>query len=1026
MKKNKLFNVLCAITCTLMYCFSLHGIAANTANASDVVPKTADEVTSESFVVGKFFTGDKKSNYDESQMTDVTDNNNFKRMSTLKISSGSVIPQGNNRFAISGNEASILIKISQQQKRSEFNKLNNTTNVISDIFTNSFVGFEPDTYGKKEDEKIADTNIGEMGYGAIIVQCSTNGINWGKNEIKKSADYLNNKTSEGYYIIYTPKGADLYNGIFIRVIFAYKYTDHDVTYRAIEKYQFYVCVDNLDAVTFKNLSAKDSLKKSALKMDECQYKAAVASETLKSGDMTVTGFRIDTSLCPSAAYTVTKNGKAYSVPENKEIRESGFYEIKLTSKFGKTKYVSIYVDTSSDEELLDKYFVSETLDLFDADNIEQRFLLGKRIYKEGNYPVFEAGELFCCLKPTPENCLPVTGYIKNTSKNTKLPVQISSGDEAVFIPIDDPGEYIAKLNVGTKEAQYVTSGDIREVTFKFTVIEKGTAPGPIVNKNNLENIYSFSAPSDYYPLYYAVEEHRDDAPGSINLAYYDYDSALERAKDLVRGNVEKLSDGSFRYNGNLRGIEVKPIYHDGWDLNDAVEYFADAYIELKDFDLSVVSSYLTLDDSIIKQVDRLLDLKLKNSITVFPSENNEKDKFRLNGVLPLICEKPQAVINDITKPEIDFVTIKESADFKFIHDKYGCDSNTVTITNEYGQTLNVRYNVGVGKQLSDAGFLSGIVTITETTFWDDSVSYQALYIADGDNQAKVTLTYYEDGVEKNITADQHSPEKHYYTDAFRITDITDELDKYSHISVSYMRHKDDVSLPAKDVYDSDHLMSLNDTYITPGDYEVKVINRVGNAYTFTITVTENGGYLYLSFAGDGTEGMDKIFTKIGMQNVSLQNLSKYGYDFIGFKDSDGTLYKDSIGTVLFTQDTELTSAWSPKTVKVILKDPTGTIINTQEVHFGSDIELPALADTEEMQFAGWDRNGAVISGKMIIDTEEDIVLTASFSKKASSGSDGFVTFLTYFILCLPVLVVVAIIIVILVIVKKIKKHKKTK
>ena len=47
-------------------------------------------------------------------------------------------------------------------------------------------------------EKISDTNIGEMGYGAIIVQCSTNGINWGKNEIKKSANYLNNKTSEGY------------------------------------------------------------------------------------------------------------------------------------------------------------------------------------------------------------------------------------------------------------------------------------------------------------------------------------------------------------------------------------------------------------------------------------------------------------------------------------------------------------------------------------------------------------------------------------------------------------------------------------------------------------------------------------------------------------------------------------------------------------------------------------------------------------------------------------------------------------
>ena len=44
----------------------------------------------------------------------------------------------------------------------------------------------------------------------------------------------------------------------------------------------------------------------------------------------------------------------------------------------------------------------------------------------------------------------------------------------------------------------------------------------------------------------------------------------------------------------------------------------------------------------------------------------------------------------------------------------------------------------VGQQLEAAGCPSGIITITETTKYGDSVSYQAIYIAPDDNPTEIT------------------------------------------------------------------------------------------------------------------------------------------------------------------------------------------------------------------------------------------------------------------------------------------------
>ena len=146
--------------------------------------------------------------------------------------------------------------------------------------------------------------------------------------------------------IYTPDGQELIKGLYVRVLYAYMayQKSSKTTNRYVEEYDMYLCSSELDAVTFHNLSISDKLTDSFGDLDETTVSMYKHAETIQSGKGTVTGFEIDTTLNPTVKYTVEKDGKDVTIPENHKFTENGRYTININSAVGDKKTVTIYVD----------------------------------------------------------------------------------------------------------------------------------------------------------------------------------------------------------------------------------------------------------------------------------------------------------------------------------------------------------------------------------------------------------------------------------------------------------------------------------------------------------------------------------------------------------------------------------------------------------------------------------------------------------------------------------------------------------
>ncbi|MGC8140974.1 hypothetical protein ACP3W2_26415, partial [Salmonella enterica] len=70
--------------------------------------------------------------------------------------------------------------------------------------------------------------------------------------------------------------------------------------------------------------------------------------------------------------------------------------------------------------------------------------------------------------------------------------------------------------------------------------------------------------------------------------------------------IEKLSDGSYKYNGSFLGVEDSIVLDDediGDDIPKILYKFVEDAVHLYYFDLSDDSTYITLKDSDIEKVD---------------------------------------------------------------------------------------------------------------------------------------------------------------------------------------------------------------------------------------------------------------------------------------------------------------------------------------------------------------------------------------------------------------------------------------
>lgn len=811
-----------------------------------------------------------------------------------------------------------------------------------------------DNWGEKDNQLIAGVRIGSIKSGALVIQKSYDGIYWKAVDPDKSdtslytTDYFNNYHNSGNVLIYTPDGDDIRRGVYLKISYAYKLEEYTGKNRCLEQYKFYLCNSNLKAVTFKNLSLAKSLELTTTSSDG-EVEISEKAETLVSNSLTVTGFRVDRSLNPTVSYSVKRDGFTEAIPENEKFTATGKYEITLTNAVGESSISTIYVDRLSAEETLARYF-------------RNGFITGKRIFDENSkVPVYATGATYT-ISETPRNFLPLGGKITNLSTGDTTIISHTSSEKTGVI--SEPGTYHAEFTINTTSA-----GDLKKIEFNFKITPD--VPGPVRNQMSLRN-YSKTSITDSYPIYYGLT-YSSATAGHITLAFATYEEAYNYAYNFEKGMVEEQSDGSYMYIGSF-DVSEKIKYESAWDLTDAMRYFADQAVHIGYFDQSNEFKSLTLRDSVIKKTANLRTLELKKSVTIFGP--NQKDMLTDIDGLPIINSKPYRYLTPGRNGDVK----QGTTGFMFIRDKYGCDSNSVQIVDCNGKQYNIEFNKYVEDQLAEQNCPSGIVTINEQTVYGDSANYQAVYFAPGENTSTISLSLYKDGDEEQKVFSQRDDGVQIETEAFSVTGLNDSLDKYCLVIIT-----DDKN---EDYYTADKLSKVS--WTTPGEYVVKVVNRLGSAYSLNVKVIDSD-YASISFAGNGTEDIEDILTSYGEKNVKLPSLKRKGYDFIGYEDGTGSLYKEEIPTIAFRGHITLNALWKAKQYELVLKDNNGNTFDPMLVEYGKEYELP-VPTYEGFEFDGWYLDDVRLTdNKFSMETEGNVIVVAKFKKVVNEDTNEIST-----------------------------------
>ena len=827
----------------------------------------------------------------------------------------------------------------------------NTQNLPSDWIVSN------DTWGLVENQYVNNIFVGPVDSGALILQKSTDGSSWEfcqeglYNDGVFTTDYFDN-FGEGDNIIYTPLGSDIISGCYYKITYAYElYNLTTKKYQnIIETYTFYLCNDDVSAITFHNLSSDALIEDSLKDEDSTTIELYKKSETLVNNSETIDGFRIDYTLNPNVEINICKNGSPIEIPSNLEITDQGKYDIEIYTKFGTKRNITIYVNKLDFESLYNYYFI---------DN----FISGKRIYSELDYPVFEGGYTTYQIISQNKNLPLLSGEINN----------ITTGEKTIILPNENgntgefvtPGEYVVKLNTNQTYLTDFPAGDNHAFIFRFYIIEQGTAPGPIVNQNNLEKYTSNANTSNYYPIYYGVT-YQSAASGYITLAFATEKAAKEFVYNYEKGMVEVQIDGTYRYNGSLI-IKQKEIYESAWDLTDAINFFTEQAVQKLYFDLSDLYTYTTLTEEVISQTNNLRTLELNNSVVVFANEN-EKQQLIAQSNIPLINSKFYSYIN----PGLDEMLNYGKSHFEFIKDTNGYDSNIVSIFDENGKQYSINYFSSVEEQLVSQNCPSGILTIVENTIYGDESTYKVGFIRPGDNITEIIIQSGIGDVVQSNTFSMHQQSQNLECNYFSIQSIIDDIDPYNTLIIS---HNDQ-----KEIYCTDNLP--NKTWTENGIYNITLINRLGTSFSFNITVDGN----YNSITINGMDGENSSsFLYVDNSTVTLPTLEKYGYNFIGYANENGVLIPNEITSILLKGYSFLDVIWEAK--KFSLKLYNGEeLLSEKVVEFGGTYTLPNLDSTETDTFVGWfDENGTKIE-TLEINEESDIQLFARFEKKNNQNN----------------------------------------
>lgn len=118
----------------------------------------------------------------------------------------------------------------------------------------------------------------------------------------------------------------------------------------------------------------------------------------------------------------------------------------------------------------------------------------------------------------------------------------------------------------------------------------------------------------------------------------------------------------------------------------------------------------------------------------------------------------------------------------------------------------------------------------------------------------------------------------------------------------------------------------------------------------------------ITFLSNGGEKIDPIITKANT-TVTLPTPSRTGFDFVTWKDTVGTIYKDEVS---FFEDTTLVANWVIKNFTVTFVDSDDTLISTQTVEYNKSATSPEYPTKEGLSFNSWDKSFTNVTSNLTV------------------------------------------------------------
>lgn len=805
-------------------------------------------------------------------------------------------------------------------------------------------------------------SVGVVGNGAVIVQkfvptddkaAPTNKSDWMRlNEYSgeetagvHTVNFFKEFSPEKHdtVTVYSPLGKDLRRGVFIKLTVAYELVHTDISYgwfgtekksntykNVVEETVFYLC--NTDAeVVFNNLYYGDGSTDDNAEENETSVEQKGGPVSNNQG--VLDGFRADINGWNfEVTYQLNDSKNIFTCEDGQVFVDPGRYDFSIKTQLGVVRHKTVYIHEKSQDANISVYFGKG---LISADSL--------RVFAPSEtYPVYAKNSI--TLHTLDENAsltkhAPLIGkvYLIDGDWGEIERDDLGLPKERLITEKDanDTSWSFSDLPAGRYEAVFVNNiefflgtatGDTYKFVWRFTVVEDGQAP--VVNQESLYQQIGFS---DYASLHY-VATLPSEGEGNILVVFADDESAYYFECQYLASTVEK--------NGSQFIFDNKTYDSEATMLID-LHAMAHSLVKKQYFDATDISTYTTINldnikpvigenasdeerdeyQELLAQYVPILNRKFDKDVYVFADEYGREN---LAVGEPFLNDRLYAYIDESGKlqQKVNPLYFIQVADF---------ETNSITLYREGSNvSYSIPYGVAVQEYLISQGAASGRYKIVEGNSFG-TTEYYANYVRPGEITSQLTI----ERLYNNNYADQTLTRKNdglrLRANWFKITDIFNELDPYGIIKIKLP----DESVVIYQITEFEDIPEFNEV----GNYEITLVDRLGNYETFYIDIFTSETVYTLSFV-DG----DKIISSevaYGGKNFALKALPTQNgnIEFYGWQDEEGNIYQDFY-SFNKPQDTVLKAVWHYTSVSVYVYD--GNKVSELTSTVGATLQLPEL------------------------------------------------------------------------------------